>query len=102
MRRPSEARRGGAVAECDRLRDLHLVADARRELDEPALELRAGVGGEGHGASGTRLDLVVGGEFGAADGRDARVDGVVALFTERGGSLVYRVWVRPPPTLTLQ
>ena len=37
MRRPSEARRGSAVvtvAECDRLRDLHLVADARRELDQ--------------------------------------------------------------------
>ena len=38
---PAIRGRGGAVvAECDRLRDLHLVADARRELDEPTLEKR--------------------------------------------------------------
>eukprot|EP00964_Phaeocystis_antarctica_P012637 scaffold6962_cov54-Phaeocystis_antarctica.AAC.2 len=66
----------GRVAERDRLRDFNLVTDVRLELEEPALEARAVVGGEDHGASGARLDLVVDGELSAADGRDTRVDTV--------------------------
>eukprot|EP00964_Phaeocystis_antarctica_P092241 scaffold59302_cov92-Phaeocystis_antarctica.AAC.1 len=62
------------VVERDRLRDFNLVTDARLELDEPALEVRAVVGGQGHSASGARLDLVVDGEFSTTDGRDTRVD----------------------------
>eukprot|EP00964_Phaeocystis_antarctica_P004605 scaffold2484_cov46-Phaeocystis_antarctica.AAC.2 len=73
---PATGDRGRVVAERDCLRDFNLVTDARLELDEPALEVRAVVGGEGHSASGARLDLVVDGEFSAADGRDTRVDAV--------------------------
>eukprot|EP00964_Phaeocystis_antarctica_P140973 scaffold105928_cov66-Phaeocystis_antarctica.AAC.1 len=70
---PTTGDRGRVVAECDRLRDFNFVTDARLQLDEPALEVRAVVGGEDHSASGPRLDLVVDGKFSVADCRDTRV-----------------------------
>eukprot|EP00964_Phaeocystis_antarctica_P131834 scaffold95822_cov77-Phaeocystis_antarctica.AAC.1 len=73
---PATGDRSRVVAERDRLRDFNLVTDVRLELEEPALEARAVVGGEGHSAARARLDLVVNGESSTADGRDTRVDAV--------------------------
>jgi hypothetical protein len=58
------------IAERDRLRDFNLVSDARLELDEPALERRAVVGGNAHIGSRARLDLIVVAKRVAADSRD--------------------------------
>eukprot|EP00964_Phaeocystis_antarctica_P024414 scaffold13674_cov61-Phaeocystis_antarctica.AAC.6 len=61
--------------ERDRLRDLHPVTDARLELGEVALELRAVVGGDTRKVSGARLELVVRSEL-PADDLDSRVEAV--------------------------